>query len=107
MAIKAWLYDANGHDTTLDIDQAPLSELRREQLLWVDIGNDDAEIATVATALGLGDEIRVQPDPSARPGIARGDGAVWIRAIGLRPDSAGIVTTPVEFFAKPGIVVSI
>jgi Mg2+ and Co2+ transporter CorA len=47
------------------------------------------------------------PSLDARPAIARGDGIVRMRAIGLRPGGERIEPVPVDFFARRGLVVSI
>src|SRR4051812_4701525 len=107
MAIEARLYDANGHDTDVELGQVRVSELGREQLLWIDRARDEGDLEAIAKALDLGEELRGLPDVDARPGIRRGDSAVRVRAVGLRPDASAIVAVPVDFYAQPGIIVSI
>jgi Mg2+ and Co2+ transporter CorA len=106
MTIEARLYDANGHDTTVELERATLSGLSREQLLWVDTSRDQGELQAVEGALGLRQNIAALPDPDARPFIVRGDGSVRVRVLGLRPHHDTVAAIPVDFLAQPGLVMS-
>lgn len=55
MALKAYLYDAEGRDREVQLDSAVLSSLNDEnQLLWIDLlGGDERELAQVAELLKL------------------------------------------------------
>jgi magnesium transporter len=107
MPIQARLYDADGHDTTIELGRQALENLGPEQLVWVDVGRDEDVLAEAAQALGLGDGLRSLPSPTARPALVRGNGIVRVRAIGLRPNSGAVETVAVDFHAQRGIVVSI
>lgn len=52
MAVSCILYDATGHDQALESIPNSISDLSREQLLWVDVSGDvEAEIARLPTPL--------------------------------------------------------
>src|SRR4051794_8155047 len=72
MSIESLLYDANGHDEAIEIGHVSLSQLGKQQLLWVDVGRDEDELDAVARALDLGDQLRTLPNVAARPRISRG-----------------------------------
>ena len=52
--VKAFLYDAAGHDKVVELSEKLLSGLGHQQLIWIDFKRtDDAALAEVAELLGL------------------------------------------------------
>jgi Mg2+ and Co2+ transporter CorA len=52
--IKAYLYNADGHDRPVDLDDRCMSELEERNLLWVDVlGRDRTELENLARLLDL------------------------------------------------------
>jgi magnesium transporter len=57
--VRVSLYDADGTDGQIDINDVRLDELHERRLLWIDVG-DLGQVETVATSLGIA------PDTVAR-----------------------------------------
>jgi Mg2+ and Co2+ transporter CorA len=54
MSMRATLYDANGSDRTIDLDEAAVSSLHDDALLWVDFAElDEDAVRRAGTILGL------------------------------------------------------
>ena len=52
--IKAYLYNADGHDRPVDLDDRCMSELEERNLLWIDVlGRDRTELENLARLLDL------------------------------------------------------
>ena len=48
--VKAYLYDAKGHDEEISLDDIDVDELKENQLLWVNIHRRDEDLLNSATA---------------------------------------------------------
>lgn len=56
--LKAFLYDAAGHDTEVELAGGPSPKLTSERILWVDaVGNDALDPARLSKMLGIDAEI--------------------------------------------------
>lgn len=52
--IRAFLYDANGHDQEIEVPSHQLPNLEEQQLLWIDVtGREDGDIRRLAPMLAL------------------------------------------------------
>ena len=68
MSFDAFLFRGDGSDEPVEIDGSAEYRIARDELLWIDASSmDEAEITTVAGALGLGDRamaaLRRRPAP--------------------------------------------
>jgi len=59
--VRVSLYDADGTDGQIDINEVRLDELHERRLLWIDI-SDLGQVETVATSLGIAPRHRREDD---------------------------------------------
>ncbi len=85
MTVRTYLYDANGNDREVPLDKSTISNLDRDQLLWVDIrGEDEAEIREVASLFGLSKEaVRDLIEKHERPDLENYGDYFHLRVIGV------------------------
>ena len=58
MSIRALLSAADGSDREPDLRDTPISSLRDDELLWVDVtGHDDEDVRILRDAMGIDDEV--------------------------------------------------
>lgn len=69
MAVTSWLFDADGADEAVEVDEAVIRRLTDRRLLWVDVeGDGEAELRQVADTLGFETEsVRALLNPIGRP----------------------------------------
>lgn len=57
MDLQAYLYDANGHDREVDLNEVALDKLGEDDLLWIDVhSGDKSNLERLTDLFGL------QPD---------------------------------------------
>ena len=69
MAVTSWLFDADGADEAVEVDEAVIGRLTDRRLLWVDVeGDGEAELRHVADTLGFESEsVEALLNPIGRP----------------------------------------
>ena len=69
MAVTSWLFDADGADEAVEVDEAVIRRLTDRRLLWVDVeGDGEAELRQGADTLGFETEsVRALLNPIGRP----------------------------------------
>jgi len=69
VAVTSWLFDADGADEAVEVDEAVIRRLTDRRLLWVDVeGDGEAELRQVADTLGFETEsVRALLNPIGRP----------------------------------------
>jgi magnesium transporter len=101
------LFDANGRDTHLDLTAVTASAIGADQLLWLDVGRNEEDLRATGEALEMGAALVGLSQSRRRPEVLRSEGAVRVRAIGLARAGNGFTAVPIDFFARPNLVVSI
>ena len=52
--IKAFLYDARGHDREIELSPNTCEQLEQDQLLWIDVtGRDESDLKTLAELMPM------------------------------------------------------
>src|SRR4051794_21048061 len=107
MAMHARLFDANGHDTEIDLAQERVADIPADQLLWVDTDRSPERLRAVAEALSLGDALAALAQPTQRPSVTRGEGLIRIHVLGLGEGEGVVRPAFVDFVAQRNLVVSV
>jgi magnesium transporter len=98
MATRAILYDADGRDRQVTLDERTLDDVGDRQLLWVDVDNrNEAEIKAVAMALDLPPDLvddLTRPSPTAMARRHRGAFHLTLLAVGEPESRDGPDDTP-------------
>jgi magnesium transporter len=69
MTVTTYLYDADGHDRALQVNDVRLAALTEHQLLWIDIEHSEPALpATLAQELGIGPNVMRRLGDPERPG---------------------------------------
>lgn len=112
MTIRAFLYDADGPDQTIDLSGA-LPTLTDRQLLWIDVtGHERAEIERVGAAVHLHREsIKNLLNPIGRPRLDQFGTYFQVNVMAIEATTAGgevsFTAIPLDFFSGPNYVVTV
>jgi magnesium transporter len=112
MTIRAYLYDADGTDRPVDLQDGILASLNDRQLLWIDvIGNDQAEIERVGATVHLHREsVKNLLNPIGRPRLDQFGAYFQVNVVAIesakKGDEPSFVQIPLDFFSGPNYVVT-
>lgn len=112
MTVRAYLYDADGTDRAVDLQDGTLSSLSDRQLLWIDvIGKNQAEIESVGATVHLHREsIKNLLNPIGRPRLDQFGEYFQVNVVAIEPaqkgDEPSFIQIPLDFFAGPNYVVT-
>ena len=113
MTIRAYLYDADGTDRPVDLQDNILASLTDRQLLWIDVvGQDQTEIERVGATVHLHREsIKNLLNPIGRPRLDQFGAYFQINVVAVEPaqqgDESSFVQIPLDFFSGPNYVVTV
>ncbi len=107
LGLRVLLYDADGDDRELALDDVDLSELDERGLLWIDISDLD-EVDRAATRLGLTPEIAALiASPSARADVAFHTGYFHISVVLAERSTLGYEPTPLHCVVGENWIVTV
>ena len=70
MALRAYLYQASGHDHEIGLDDVTTADIDEQSLLWIDLDNwDDADLDRVAEKLDISRDCFVRRADTDRDGL--------------------------------------
>jgi Mg2+ and Co2+ transporter CorA len=111
--ISARLFDANGHDRWVDLDDDLTKGLGKTRLLWVDVDerDDEAALRRIADAIGLEerDLERIHADPG-RSRLIRTADRLHLTLEALEPNEdtpPKLVRREIQLVAAPNIVLTV
>ncbi|WP_189093729.1 magnesium transporter CorA family protein [Deinococcus ruber] len=113
MSIRAYLYDADGSDHPITLQDDVLQHLTERQLLWIDVtGQDPAEIEQVGAVVHLHREsIRTLLNPIGRPRLDIFGEYFQVNVVAIEAASHGDEPSfrelPLDFFAGPNYLVTV
>lgn len=108
MSIRTYLYDADGSDKEVELDESVADHLSDRQLLWVDVsGNDPQEIERVGSLLHLHREsVRNLLNPVGRPRLDSYTDYFQINVVAIHEDRTHAPIS-LDFFSGPNYVVTV
>jgi len=113
MTIRAFLYDADGTDRAIELNDGLLQQLSDRQLLWIDVtGQDRAEIERVGAAVHLHREsIKNLLNPIDRPRLDQFGVYFQVNVIAIELEEGGsddhFRKISLDFFSGPNYVVTV
>lgn len=106
VSLKATLYDSNAEDREVEVGSG-MATPNGNQLLWIDVGRDEAQLKLVDEALGLTNQLADLVEPRRQPRLVQGKQLVRISVIGLARSTDGPAPVPIDLVAMTNIVVSV
>lgn len=109
MALRAYLFDADGEDREVDVVPDLLARLGERRLLWLDVlGRDGGEVRRVADLLGLSEaSVADLLNGSERPHLERSAHYFQIDVHVLEAGPDGLRSVSLDFLAGDGYVVTV
>ncbi len=100
------LYDAKADDHEVEVGPG-MAMPSDDQLLWIDVGRDQAALKLADEALGLTDQLVHLAEPHQRPRLVQGKEFARLSVIGLQKSTDTPQPIPVDLVAMTNIVVSV
>lgn len=112
MALQAYLYDADGSDREVKLDESLVAHLTERQLLWVDVlGVERDDLEQVASLLKLHREsVRTVLNPVGRPRLDHYGSYFQINVVALNEEgkeTSNYKPISLDFFSGPNYVVTV
>lgn len=106
MALKARLFDAHGKDKEVDLAKS-MGKLKEDDLLWIDLDRNDADLALADRSLGWADRLTGLKDAPERPRVTEGEDFVHFRVQGVQEGTKAPKPVTLDLVAAKNIVVSV
>jgi Mg2+ and Co2+ transporter CorA len=100
------LFDTGKDDREIEVGPG-IALPKKQQLLWIDAGREDADLERIDAALGWTDVLTHLAKPGSRPKISVAADFVRIRAIGIEKDQPEPKPVVLDLVAAPNIVVTV
>jgi magnesium transporter len=117
VALRAMLYDAEGHDREVEVRPGLADELGEHHLLWIDVdGRDEAAMDSLREAVHLpSDSMRLLADERASAQLIRYPDRVHLRLVAMQPvertangaDSTIPQSAPIDVVVARNVVVTV
>ena len=109
MSLHAYLFDADGTDCTVELDESVVHGLTDQQLLWVDVsGNAAEDLERVGSLLDLHPEsVRNLLEPIGRPRLDNYGRYFQLNVIAVHSEGADYRPVPLDFFAGANYVLTV
>jgi magnesium transporter len=105
--LRAFLYDAEGTDRSVSLEELVVEQLTDTQLLWIDVP-DVEDVSRVAAALGLAEEtVAAIRGPSSEPVVFVQDGYVHIAVVAPEEGPVGHDPRPLHCLVSSNWVVTV
>ena len=105
-SVTGRLYDSSAEDREVEISSDTPTP-SGDQLLWIDVRRDEAQLRLVDEALGLKNQLMELVEPRQQPRLVQGKQFVRISVIGLQSSTDEARPVPVDLVAMTNIVVSV
>lgn len=104
--ISARLYDAKANDHEVEIE-AGMKLPGRDQLLWIDVDRDEAQLAKVAQALGISDRLQQLAEARLQARLVQAKEFVRISVIGLENKADKPNPVALDLVALTNVVITV
>jgi magnesium transporter len=109
MSLQAYLYNADGSDQQIELDEQVVGKLHDRQLLWADVvGREEKDIDRIASIFKLNKQrVKNLLNPADRPRLDIHRDYFHIYAIAVKPEKNKYEPVPLDLFCGSNYVITI